>query len=30
MPAVEAAEIVGDRVVRYLVEHWRECSVAIP
>ena len=25
MPALEAAEIVGDRVVRYLVEHWREC-----
>ena len=30
LPAVEAAEIVGDKVVRYLVEHWRECSGKIP
>jgi purine nucleoside permease len=26
MPALEAAQIVGDKVVRYLVEHWAECS----
>jgi len=25
-PAIEAAELVGDKVVRYLVEHWAECS----
>jgi purine nucleoside permease len=30
LPALEAAEIVGDRVVRYLVEHWAECEIAIP
>jgi purine nucleoside permease len=30
MPALEAAQIVGDKVVRYLVEHWRECSTTIP
>jgi purine nucleoside permease len=30
LPALEAAEIVGDRVVRYLVEHWAECEVSIP
>jgi purine nucleoside permease len=30
MPALEAAQTVGDRVVRYLVSHWAECSVQIP
>jgi len=30
LPALEAAEIVGDKVVRYLVDHWRECAAAIP
>ncbi|MDE3198415.1 MAG: purine nucleoside permease, partial [Acidobacteriota bacterium] len=30
MPAVEAAEIVGDRVVRYLVENWKECAERVP
>ena len=30
MPALDAAQIVGDKVVRYLVGHWRECAVAIP
>lgn len=29
-PALEAAQVVGDRVVRYLVEHWAECSATIP
>jgi purine nucleoside permease len=29
-PALEAAEKVGDRVVRFLVEHWQECSNKIP
>jgi purine nucleoside permease len=30
MPALEAAEMVGDRVVRYLVEHWPDCVLAPP
>jgi purine nucleoside permease len=30
LPALEAAQTVGDRVVRYLVGHWDECSVMIP
>jgi purine nucleoside permease len=30
MPALEAAQIVGDRVVRYLIDHWRECADIIP
>jgi purine nucleoside permease len=30
MPALEAAQTVGDKVVRYLVEHWAECTVKIP
>ena len=30
MPALEAAETVGDKVVRYLVEHWKECADTIP
>jgi purine nucleoside permease len=24
MPALEAAQIIGDKVVRYLVEHWKD------
>jgi purine nucleoside permease len=30
MPALEAAEIVGDKVVRYLVDHWSETATATP
>ena len=30
LPALEAAEIVGDRVVRNLVEHWKEREGSIP
>jgi purine nucleoside permease len=30
LPALEAAQIVGGRVVRYLVEHWGECESNIP
>jgi purine nucleoside permease len=30
LPALEAAQIVGDKVVRYLVEHWAGCEAAIP
>jgi purine nucleoside permease len=30
MPALEAAQIVGDRVVRYLVGHWSAVADAIP
>jgi purine nucleoside permease len=30
LPALEAAEIVGDKVVRDLVEHWTERESAIP
>ena len=30
LPALEAAQKVGDRVVRYLVGHWGECSTTIP
>jgi len=30
MPALEAAEIVGDKVVRDIVEHWSERVGAIP
>jgi len=30
MPALEAAEIVGDKVVRNLVEHWSERESTIP
>jgi purine nucleoside permease len=30
LPALEAAQLVGDRVVRYIVEHWRECATSIP
>jgi purine nucleoside permease len=30
LPALEAAEIVGDRVVRDIVEHWREREGKVP
>ena len=30
LPALEAAQIVGGKVVRYLVEHWGECESNIP
>lgn len=30
MPALEAAQTVGDRVVRYVVKHWAECRTAAP
>jgi purine nucleoside permease len=30
LPALEAAEIVGDKVVRDIVEHWAERKVSIP
>jgi len=30
LPALEAAEIVGDRVVREIVEHWGERAAVIP
>ena len=30
IPALEAAQIVADKVVRYLVEHWAECSGVTP
>jgi purine nucleoside permease len=30
LPALEAAQIVGGKVVRYWVEHWAECAPTIP
>ena len=30
MPALEAAQIVGDTVVRYLVDHWADCARSVP
>ena len=30
MPALEAAQIVGDKVVRYLVDHWSETAKTTP
>jgi purine nucleoside permease len=30
MPALEAAQIVGDKVVRDLVEHWAQRESMIP
>ena len=30
MPALEAAEIVGDKVVRDLVDHWADRESTIP
>jgi purine nucleoside permease len=30
MPALEAAQAVGGKVVRYLIEHWKECESKIP
>jgi purine nucleoside permease len=30
MPALDAAQIVGGKVVHYLIEHWAECEVTVP
>jgi len=30
LPALEAAQLVGDKVVRDIVEHWAERESAIP
>ncbi len=30
LPSLEAAQMVGDKVVRYLVGHWSECAAVIP
>jgi purine nucleoside permease len=30
LPALDAAQIVGGKVVRYLVEHWADCESTIP
>jgi purine nucleoside permease len=30
LPALEAAEVVGDRVVRDIVEHWEEREKKVP
>jgi purine nucleoside permease len=30
VPALEAAQIIGDKVVRDLVEHWADCESTIP
>jgi purine nucleoside permease len=30
MPALQAAQMVGDKVVRDIVEHWRERESTIP
>jgi purine nucleoside permease len=30
LPALEAAQIVGSKVVHHLVEHWAECATTIP
>ena len=30
LPALEAAQIVGDKVVRDLVEHWAQREATIP
>jgi purine nucleoside permease len=30
LPALEAAQIVGDKVVRDIVEHWVDCELTIP
>ncbi len=30
LPALEAAQTIGGRVVRHLVEHWTECESVIP
>jgi len=29
-PTLGTAQVVGGKVVRYLVEHWAECETAIP
>jgi purine nucleoside permease len=30
LPALEAAQVIADKVVRHIVEHWPECEAAIP
>ena len=30
MPALDAAQVVGSKVVHYLVDHWAECAGTIP
>jgi len=30
LPALDAAQTVGGKVVRYLVDHWAECEKTIP
>ena len=30
LPALDAAQVVGGTVVRYLVAHWAECAGTIP
>jgi purine nucleoside permease len=30
LPALEAAWSVGDKVIRYIVEHWNSCAATIP
>ena len=30
LPALDSAQVVGSRVVHYLVEHWKECRDALP
>ena len=30
LPALNTAQTVGDKVVRYLVEHWAECENSVP
>jgi purine nucleoside permease len=30
MPALDAAQIVGGKVVHYLVDHWAECEKTVP
>ena len=30
IPSLDAAHLVGSRVVHYLVEHWAQCSRTVP
>src|SRR6185369_14145454 len=30
LPALEAAQVIGSKVVHYIVEHWAECQLTIP
>jgi len=30
MPSLDAAQIVGSKVVHYLLDHWAECETAVP